>query len=176
MQDPEQLNPPDHKEKLRNVLIVADAKRANSCESTWRLRSVRNRREFVETGFGALSALAMLPWAGATPLRQTSTTSTYDLPHISLNGWEATILELTFPPGYASPKHTHPGFVLGYVLEGKFKFQTLDQTARVLSVGETFYEGPGEIHLPSGSASATRAARVLVVVFGEKGKERTKLL
>jgi quercetin dioxygenase-like cupin family protein len=41
------------------------------------------------------------------------TISTFDLPHVDLNGWQATILDLNFPPGLASPKHTHPGFVLG---------------------------------------------------------------
>jgi hypothetical protein len=44
-----------------------------------------------------------------------------------------------------------------------------------LSAGDAFYAAPGAIHLPSGSPSASKPARVLVVAFGEKGKELTKL-
>jgi hypothetical protein len=43
-----------------------------------------------------------------------------DLPPLSLIGRQVTVRELTFPPGLTSPKHTHPGFVFGYVLEGRF--------------------------------------------------------
>jgi hypothetical protein len=35
-----------------------------------------------------------------------------DLPAVSLDGWQVTAFELTYPPGVASPKHVHPGFVL----------------------------------------------------------------
>ncbi len=102
--------------------------------------------------------------------------ATYDLPHLDLEGWQASIRELIFPPGYESPKHIHSGFVLGYILEGKFRFHVQGRPEVLLSTGQTFYEAPGVIHLPSGSASATKSARVLVVAFGEKGKKWTKLL
>ena len=45
-----------------------------------------------------------------------------DLPPVSLDGWQVTVLQLIFPTGFTSPKHVHPGFVLGYVLEGELRF------------------------------------------------------
>lgn len=135
---------------------------------------MKNRREFLESGLASVVLTAARPLQ--TPLGfVTKTICTRDLPPVCLNGWLATVRELTFPPGLTSPKHTHPGFVLGYVLEGEFRFHLEGEPERVLSTGEVFYEAPGDIHLPSGSASATKPARVLVMAFAEKGKELTKL-
>jgi quercetin dioxygenase-like cupin family protein len=92
-------------------------------------------------------------------------------PNVSLSGWRVTVLELTFPPSFMSAKHRHPGFVLGYVLEGEFRFHMEGEQETVLAPGDVFYEPPGRVHLPSGSGSATRPARVLAFAFTEKGKE-----
>jgi hypothetical protein len=56
------------------------------------------------------------------------------------------------------------------------RFQIKGQPEKLLSAGETFYEPPGSIHLPSGSASSTKSVRVLVVGFGKKGTEFTRPL
>ena len=99
-----------------------------------------------------------------------------ELPPVTLNGWQVTVLELTLPPGTTSPKHAHPGFVLGYVLEGEYRFKVESEQEKVLSTGDVFYEEPGSVHLPSGSASITKPARIVALAFAEKGKEITKLL
>ena len=91
-----------------------------------------------------------------------------DLPPASLDGWQVTVLRLIFPTGFGSPKHVHPGF--GYVLEAELRFPIEGEPQILLSADDAFYEAPGAIHLPSGSPSATKPARVLVVAFGEKGK------
>jgi len=137
---------------------------------------MKNRREFLSLGLASFAAMAMLKQQKTPVGVGINTLSVWDLPPINLNGWEAAIRELTFPPGLESPKHTHTGFVLGYVLEGKFRFQVEGRPEVVLSAGETFYEPPGAIHLLSGSASPTQSTRVLVVTLGEKGKEFTKRL
>lgn len=136
---------------------------------------MKDRREFLAFGLAGLAAVATRgsETAAGFGIR---TISTYDLPPVSLKGWQATIRELTFPPSLTSPKHTHPGFVLGYVLAGKLRFHLEGEPERLLSARETFYEGPGAIHLLSGSASATKPAAVLVVQFAEKGKKLIELL
>jgi quercetin dioxygenase-like cupin family protein len=55
----------------------------------------------------------------------------------------ATAVEVTLEPGQAGASHRHPGPTFGYVLEGEYEWGIDDQPARVLRVGETFYE-PGE--------------------------------
>lgn len=139
------------------------------------LEVARNRREFLGAGLASLAVIASC--APTTPTGFGVTTIyTRDLPPLNLHGWRVAIRELTFPPGLTSPKHTHPGFVFGYVLDGAFRFHLDGHPVTVLTAGQAFSEAPGDIHLPSGSASATKPARVLVFSVNEKGKEATTLL
>src|SRR5438270_8021693 len=60
-----------------------------------------------------------------------------------LVGMEASLVEVSYPPGGRSAEHRHPGFILGYVLEGQIRFAINHETPRVLRRGETFYEPAG---------------------------------
>jgi len=136
---------------------------------------MKSRREILQASFGSLLLTAF----GSCEANENVDIETLyrgDLPPVNLDGWQATVSELTFPAGVSSPKHTHPGFVLGYVLEGQFRFQIEGDPEKVLSTGEVFFEPPGAVHLPSGSASATKPAKVLALAFSQKGKELTSLL
>ena len=99
--------------------------------------------------------------------------ATKDAPKVNLDGWQMTATEITIPPG-APPgrKHRHPGFVIGYVLEGQYSFAVNDQPAKVVKAGEMFFESfdaPGEVHSTSGNASATQTTKFLAIVFTKKG-------
>jgi quercetin dioxygenase-like cupin family protein len=59
---------------------------------------------------------------------------------------KATAVEVTLQAGEASASHRHPGPALGYVLEGEYEWAIDDQPAKVLKVGETFYEPGGCLH------------------------------
>ncbi len=52
----------------------------------------------------------------------------------------ATAVEVTLEPGQAGDSHRHPGPAFGYVLEGEYEWAIDDQPAKILKVGETFYE------------------------------------
>lgn len=97
-----------------------------------------------------------------------------DLPDVDLGGWSVTAVEVRYEPGASSASHQHPGFVLGYVLEGEIAFQLEGGPRQVKRVGEMFYEPPGAVHLVSGNASSTQPARMLAMVFAEKGVPRTR--
>ena len=99
--------------------------------------------------------------------------ATKDAPKVNLDGWQMTATEITIPPG-APPgrKHRHPGFVIGYVLEGQYSFAVNDQPPQVISAGQMFFESfdaPGEVHSASGNASATQPVKFLAIVFVKKG-------
>ena len=136
---------------------------------------MKSRREIVQLGFASL-ALAALGSSESPGEADIKTIYRRDLPPVSLDGWQVTVLQLIFPPRFASAKHVHPGFVLGYVIEGELRLRIEGEPETLLPAGEVFYEAPGAIHLPSGSASATKQARVLALVFSEKGRELMKLL
>lgn len=89
------------------------------------------------------------------------------------DGMEATMVEVTIPPGPGSPAHRHSGFVLGYVLEGEFRFGVKGGPETVLKAGDTFYEPPDAVHTTSASARPDKPARILAVIVGPKGKAIT---
>jgi quercetin dioxygenase-like cupin family protein len=136
---------------------------------------MKNRREIVQFGIASF-ALAIRGSSEAHGEADTKTIYQHDLPSVSLDGWQVTVVQLIFPQGLASPKHVHPGFVLGYALEGELRLHIEGEPETVLPTGEVLYEAPGAIHLPSGSVSPTKQSRVLALVFSEKGKGLTKLL
>jgi quercetin dioxygenase-like cupin family protein len=59
---------------------------------------------------------------------------------------KATAVEVTLEPGQVSAPHRHPGPTFGYVLEGEYEWAINDQPAKILKVGETFYEPTGCLH------------------------------
>jgi quercetin dioxygenase-like cupin family protein len=130
-----------------------------------------DRREFLMAGMMALAAPALS--AGQSAASNSRAVALKDAPKVNLDGWQMTATEITLPPG-APPgrKHRHPGFVIGYVLEGQYSFAVNDQPAKVVKAGEMFFESfdaPGEVHSTSGNASATEATRFLAIVFTKKG-------
>lgn len=96
-----------------------------------------------------------------------------DLPDVALNKWTVTAVEVNYPPGGASKTHRHPGFVLGYVLEGEIRFQLRGGPLTTYRAGEMFYEAPGSVHAVSANASKNKRAKILAMVFAEKGKPIT---
>jgi len=77
----------------------------------------------------------------------------------------ATTLEVTFEPGASSVPHRHPGPVFGYVLEGEYEWAIDDRPARILKVGDTFYEPTMCLHRVSRNPSKKGRTRVLAIVL-----------
>jgi quercetin dioxygenase-like cupin family protein len=83
-----------------------------------------------------------------------------DLPDIE--GREALVLEVVYPPGVASASHRHNAHTFVYVLEGTVEMQVAGGELKKLTVGQTFYETPNDIHSVSRNASETEPAKILV--------------
>ncbi|HEU0122980.1 MAG TPA: cupin domain-containing protein [Bryobacteraceae bacterium] len=130
------------------------------------------RRNLMDLGIAALlgaAANAQTP-AGAGTVRKLKDQS---LPSVNLQGWVAHFLEVHYGPGESSHAHKHPGFVMGYVLEGEIRFQVRGGPEQRLRAGEIFYESPGSVHQVSANASATKPARILAMVFAPQGSTLT---
>ncbi len=132
---------------------------------------MNDRREFLTAGLAGLAAsLIAAHEAKAAPSSKPIVQR--DAPKVNLDGWQMTASEVSYPPGEASGRHRHPGFVIGYVLEGQYRFAVNDQAPAVLSPGQMFFESfdaPGEVHAVSGNASTTQPAKILAIVFHKKG-------
>jgi quercetin dioxygenase-like cupin family protein len=91
-----------------------------------------------------------------------------------LDGWQGTILEVTYPPGVESASHQHPGPTFGYVVSGTIRWAINGEPARVLGPGQSFFEPTGSVHSTSANASATEPARIAVVILGKPGDPLSK--
>ena len=96
-----------------------------------------------------------------------------DVPDITMKGWSAAGVEVSYGPGQSSPAHRHPGITIAYVLEGEIASKVGDGPERIYKVGEMFLETPNQLHAVSRNASTTRPAKLLAVMLSEKGKPRT---
>ena len=136
---------------------------------------MNDRREFLTVGLAAMAASLVVtsPASGAPSSRMVVQK---DTPKVNLEGWQMTATEVTYPPGESSGRHRHPGFVIGYVLEGQYRFGVAGQPESVLSPGQMFFESfetPGDVHAVSGNASQTQPTKILAMVFTKKGDPTT---
>jgi quercetin dioxygenase-like cupin family protein len=84
-------------------------------------------------------------------------------------GKEGRIIEVSYPPGAQDVVHRHDAHAFVYVLEGQIIMQLKGQPAVTLKAGQTFYEGPTDVHLVGRNASNTEPARFVVVLLKGKG-------
>jgi quercetin dioxygenase-like cupin family protein len=86
-------------------------------------------------------------------------------------GKEALMLVVEYPPGGADAAHRHDAHAFIYVLEGSIVMQVTGGTEVTMIPGQSFYEGPDDIHTIGRNASLTRPAKFLVVFVKDKGTD-----
>jgi quercetin dioxygenase-like cupin family protein len=86
-----------------------------------------------------------------------------------LPGKEAVMLEVSYPPGATDRVHRHDVHALLYVLEGTIQMQLQGGPPVTLKAGDTFYEGPDDVHVMGRNASETEPARFVVVLLKRQG-------
>jgi quercetin dioxygenase-like cupin family protein len=84
-------------------------------------------------------------------------------------GKEMLMLTVDYPPGAVERIHRHDAYAFVYVLEGTIVEQVRDGKEVTLTPGQTFYEGPDDVHTVGRNASATKSAKFLVVMLKKKG-------
>jgi quercetin dioxygenase-like cupin family protein len=84
-------------------------------------------------------------------------------------GREVSVLTVNYAPGQSSPAHTHHAQALVYVLEGSIVMQVKGGPPVTLTPGQTWSEGPDDVHVVSRNASKTAAAKYLVFMVKDKG-------
>jgi quercetin dioxygenase-like cupin family protein len=84
-------------------------------------------------------------------------------------GKEVSMITVEYPPGGTDPVHTHNAQAFVYVLEGSIVMQVKGGAPTTLKPGETFYEGPNDVHILGRNASHTAPARFVVFLVKDKG-------
>jgi quercetin dioxygenase-like cupin family protein len=89
-----------------------------------------------------------------------------DLPDFP--GKEGRMITVEYPPGGSTPVHRHNADAFVYVLEGSIVMQVRGGKEVTLTPGQTFYEGPSDVHVVSRNASDTKPAKFLVFFVESK--------
>ena len=84
-------------------------------------------------------------------------------------GKEGLMITVEHAPGGSSPIHRHNAHAMVYVLEGSVVMQVKGGKQVTLTPGQTFYEGPDDVHVVGRNASSTKPAKFLVFVIKDKG-------
>ena len=87
----------------------------------------------------------------------------------NLPGKEGLMIIVDYPPGSTDPIHRHNAHGFIYVLEGSIVMQVRGGKEVTLTPGQTFYEGPDDVHVVGRNASKTKPAKFVVVFVKEKG-------
>ena len=86
-----------------------------------------------------------------------------------LSGKEGLMIMVEYPPGSSDPIHRHFAHAFVYVLEGSIVMQVRGGQEVTLTPGQTFYEGPDDVHVVGRNASQTEPARFVVLLVKDKG-------
>ncbi len=89
-------------------------------------------------------------------------------------GKEGLMITVVYPPGSSDPIHRHNAHAFVYVLEGSIVMQVRGGKEVTLTPGQTFYEGPNDVHIIGRNASQTKPAKF--VVFLVKNKDAPVLV
>lgn len=84
-------------------------------------------------------------------------------------GKEVLMITVEYPPSGSDPVHRHDAHGFIYVLEGSVVMQVQGGKEVTLTPGQTFYEGPDDVHVVGRNASTTRPAKFLVLLVKDKG-------
>jgi quercetin dioxygenase-like cupin family protein len=84
-------------------------------------------------------------------------------------GKEGLMITVEYPPGSTDPIHRHNAHGFIYVLEGSIVMQVRGGKEVTLTPGQTFYEGPDDVHVVGRNASQTKPAKFVVFFVKDKG-------
>ena len=87
----------------------------------------------------------------------------------NLPGKEGLMITVEYPPGSSDPNHRHNAHAFVYVLEGSIVMQVRGGKEVTLKPGQTFYEGPDDVHVVGRNASQTKPAKFVVFLVKDKG-------
>jgi quercetin dioxygenase-like cupin family protein len=84
-------------------------------------------------------------------------------------GKEGEMIIVEYAPGWSDPIHRHNAYAFVYVLEGSVVMKLRGGKEVTLTPGQTFFEGPNDVHVIGRDASSTKPAKFLVFLVKNKG-------
>jgi quercetin dioxygenase-like cupin family protein len=113
-------------------------------------------------------ALAFL-MSGTLLAQEAKVTQLFSKELTNLPGKEGLMITVEYPPGSSDPIHRHNAHAFVYVLEGSIVMQVRGGKEVTLTPGQTFYEGPDDVHIVGRNASKTKPAKFVVFLVKDQG-------
>jgi quercetin dioxygenase-like cupin family protein len=107
--------------------------------------------------------------AGPLMAQEPKVTSLMSKDLMDLPGKEGLVITVEYAPGGSDSIHRHDAHTFLYVLEGSVVMQVKGEKETTLTPGQTFYEGPNDVHVVARNASSTKPAKFLVFFVKNKG-------
>ena len=108
-------------------------------------------------------------FAGTVVAQEAKVTSLMSKDLKDFPGKEGLMIAVEYPPGATDPIHRHNAHAFVYVLEGSIVMQLKGGKEVTLTPGQTFYEGPDDVHIVGRSADKTKRAKFVVFLIKDKG-------
>ena len=118
----------------------------------------------------ACASLAVAQLATAAPIPDPLVTALMSKDLANVPGKEVLMITVDYAPGAFDPVHRHDAHGFIYVLEGSIVMGVKGGKEVTLKPGDTFYEGPDDLHTVGRNASKTKPAKFLVFLLKDKGK------
>jgi quercetin dioxygenase-like cupin family protein len=117
-----------------------------------------------------MKMILMLLWLvpGMLMAQQAKVTSLLSRDLTDIPGKEGLMITVEYPPGGSDPIHRHNAHGFIYVLEGSIVMSVNGGKSVTLTAGQTFYEGPNDIHTVGQNASKTKPAKFVVFLLKDK--------
>ena len=113
-------------------------------------------------------ALACL-MSGTLLAQEAKVTDLFSKDLANFPGKEGLMMIVDYPPGSVDPVHRHNANAFIYVLEGSIVMQVRGGKEVTLTPGQTFYEGPDDVHVVGRNASKIKPAKFVLVMVKGKG-------
>jgi len=107
--------------------------------------------------------------AGTVMAQEAKVTSLMSKDLKDFPGKELLMIMVEHVPGGSNPAHRHNAHAYVYVLEGSVVMQVKGGKQVTLTPGQTFYEGPDDVHVVDRNASKTKPAKFVVFLIKDRG-------
>jgi quercetin dioxygenase-like cupin family protein len=121
----------------------------------------------MTTSLVALALLCLMTGTAMAQPPKIASLMSKDLPEQP--GKEMLMITVEHAPGGSTPSHRHDAHAVVYVLEGSVVMQLKGGKEVTLTAGQTFYEGPNDVHTVDRNASKTKPAKFVVFMIKSKG-------
>jgi len=121
----------------------------------------------MKTILAALALLCVMTGPAMAQASKVTSLMSKDLPENP--GKEMLVILVEHVPGGSNPAHRHNAHAVVYMLEGSVVMQLKGGKEVTLTPGQTFYEGPNDVHVIDRNASKTKPAKFVVVLIKDKG-------